>query len=182
MRGSLFTLLRGFDDSNVDVLTAAAKWLDHLSKVLDGSAKIAAKLTEGQPCLVHCSDGWDRTSQLGATAPLLLDPYYRTFDGFITLIEKDWLGFGHMFEHRVSNHGKAWSESETSPVFVQWLDCVHQIMLQFPEEFEFGEDMLVFLADSGVHSGLFGTFMCNSEQVLALLVCIRVLLGTRRVL
>jgi hypothetical protein len=58
-------------------------------------------------------------------------------------------------------------------------------MLQFPEEFEFGEDMLVFLADSGVHSGLFGTFMCNSEQVhrlLALLVCIRVLLGTRRVL
>ena len=32
--------------------------------------------------LIHCSDGWDRTSQLSALAQLLLDPYYRTFEGF----------------------------------------------------------------------------------------------------
>jgi len=31
-----------------------------------------------QPILVHCSDGWDRTSQVVALAQLMLDPYYRT--------------------------------------------------------------------------------------------------------
>jgi myotubularin-related protein 6/7/8 len=50
--------------------------------------------------LIHCSDGWDRTSQLSALSQLLLDPYYRTIEGFIVVVEKDWLAFGHMFQHR----------------------------------------------------------------------------------
>ena len=32
--------------------------------------------------LVHCSDGWDRTSQLTALSQLMMDPYYRTVLGF----------------------------------------------------------------------------------------------------
>ena len=37
----------------------------------------------GGAALVHCSDGWDRTSQLTSLALLLLDPYYRTYPGFM---------------------------------------------------------------------------------------------------
>jgi hypothetical protein len=58
-------------------------------------------------------------------AQLLLDPYYRTLSGFLVLIEKDWLSFGHMFKQRLGQAGDA---HEQSPVFHQWLDCVWQVL------------------------------------------------------
>ena len=45
-------------------------------------------LQSGHPCIVHCSDGWDRTPQVCATVQLLMDSHYRTIHGFATLIEK----------------------------------------------------------------------------------------------
>ena len=36
----------------------------------------------GGSTLVHCSDGWDRTSQLTSLSQLIMDPYYRTMEGF----------------------------------------------------------------------------------------------------
>ena len=41
------------------------------------------KIAEGDSVVVHCSDGWDRTSQTCAIASMLLDPYYRTIHGFM---------------------------------------------------------------------------------------------------
>jgi protein tyrosine/serine phosphatase len=35
---------------------------------------------DGRSVVVHCSDGWDRTTQIVALAELLLDPYYRTIE------------------------------------------------------------------------------------------------------
>ena len=52
---------------------------------------------------------------------------------------------------------------ERSPVFLQGLDCIYQILVQFPTAFEFSQNLLVFLADH-VHSGLFGTFLGNSYR------------------
>ena len=43
---------------------SASKWLSHLSKVLQGAQQIAQSIELGHPCVVHCSDGWDRTSQI----------------------------------------------------------------------------------------------------------------------
>jgi hypothetical protein len=40
-------------------------WLEHLRNIMDGSILVAEKLrNESTSVLVHCSDGWDRTSQV----------------------------------------------------------------------------------------------------------------------
>ena len=38
-------------------------------------------------CVVHCSDGWDRTSQLTSLSMLLLDSHYRTLTGFMVSVD-----------------------------------------------------------------------------------------------
>ena len=142
---------------------ASSRWLEHLALILEGQQKVASSLEEGNPVLVHCSDGWDRTAQLTAGAQLLLDPHYRTMEGFATLVEKDWCGFGHMFQTRTAGYGKRYEEHSSSPIFLQWLDGVHQLVHQFPGEFEFGDDYLLELVYA-VYSGWFGTFVYDSER------------------
>ncbi|XP_064305584.1 myotubularin-related protein 7 isoform X5 [Phalacrocorax carbo] len=77
-------------------------WLKHIKAIMDAGIFIAkAVAEEGVSVLVHCSDGWDRTAQVCSVASLLLDPYYRSMKGFMVLIEKDWVSFGHKFNHRI---------------------------------------------------------------------------------
>lgn len=174
------------------------------SNVLAGAAWIAARVhMEKASVLVHCSDGWDRTSQLVALANLLLDPYYRTLAGFQALVEKDWLAFGHPFSDRVgipctsgsgntpfelprqpsagnfpsspmrpssgafssqpptSSH--AHTSNNYSPIFLQWVDCVSQLLRMYPFAFEFSAAFLVDFLDCML-SCRFGNFFFNSEK------------------
>ncbi|XP_062554946.1 myotubularin-related protein 3 isoform X3 [Armigeres subalbatus] len=139
-------------------------WLQHMSGLLAASMVVCHAIERnGRPVLVHCSDGWDRTPQIVATAQLCLDPYYRTIEGFRVLVEREWLSFGHKFSDRLG-HGPGSDETnERCPVFLQWLDCVHQIHRQFPCSFEFDMGYLIKLAQHS-HSCLFGTFLCNTVK------------------
>ena len=79
-------------------------WFDCIAKILAGAGEIVQSLKEGNNTLIHCSDGWDRTSQLAALVELIMDPYFRSIEGFFVLIEKEWIAFGHQFALR-SGHG-----------------------------------------------------------------------------
>ncbi|KIW45247.1 uncharacterized protein PV06_03649 [Exophiala oligosperma] len=107
MRDSLNKVVDALKDSDLTPLgpnrelLQKSDWLKHISNVLDGVGLIARQVgLQHSHVLIHCSDGWDRTSQLSSLSQLCLDPYYRTMEGFIVLVEKDWLSFGHMFKHR----------------------------------------------------------------------------------
>ena len=107
MRESLNKVIDTLKESDVTPLApnreglANSKWLKHIRGLLDGAGIIARQVAlQHSHVLIHCSDGWDRTSQLSALSQLCLDPYYRTIEGFIVLVEKDWLSFGHQFSHR----------------------------------------------------------------------------------
>lgn len=107
MRDALNKVMDALKDTDVTPLgpnrelLAKSNWLKHISGILDGASMIARQVgIHHSHVLIHCSDGWDRTSQLSALSQLCLDPYYRTLEGFIVLVEKDWVSFGHQFRHR----------------------------------------------------------------------------------
>jgi myotubularin-related protein 6/7/8 len=107
MRKSLECVVDALKDTDILSLgpnkdrLAKSNWIKHIANILDGVALIAQTVgIMHSHVLIHCSDGWDRTSQLSALSQICLDPYYRTMEGFIVLVEKDWLSFGHMFRHR----------------------------------------------------------------------------------
>uniref|UniRef100_A0A8C2U029 phosphatidylinositol-3,5-bisphosphate 3-phosphatase n=2 Tax=Coturnix japonica TaxID=93934 RepID=A0A8C2U029_COTJA len=142
----------------------STKWLQHLSVLLKSALLVVHAVDRDQrPVLVHCSDGWDRTPQIVALAKLLLDPYYRTTEGFQVLVEMEWLDFGHKFADRCGHGENSDDLNERCPVFLQWLDCVHQLQRQFPCSFEFNEAFLVKLVQH-TYSCLFGTFLCNNAK------------------
>ncbi|XP_076829829.1 myotubularin-related protein 1a isoform X15 [Brachyhypopomus gauderio] len=139
-------------------------WLEYIRLLLAGAVRIADKVESSKSSVVvHCSDGWDRTAQLTSLAMLMLDSHYRTLRGFQTLLEKEWISFGHKFTSRVGHGDKNHANSERSPLFVQFVDCVWQMMRQFPSAFEFNELFLITILDH-LYSCLFGTFLYNSEQ------------------
>lgn len=141
-------------------------WLSAISKLLEGSIRMSKNLQDGICVVVHCSDGWDRTPQITSLVMLLSDPFYRTLMGFQILIEFQWISFGHKFSTRLGNcaryaawlffvlgyidaiffvslgHGCDSEDPGVSPVFLQWLDCCWQLLIQQPSEFQFTERLL----------------------------------------
>ena len=69
------------DDEDWFSRLSASKWMKHIHRVVAGSIEVARLMrVEGKSVMVHCSDGWDRTSQICAIAQLLLDPYVCVFE------------------------------------------------------------------------------------------------------
>ena len=124
---------------------------------------VDAVARHGIPVLVHCSDGWDRTPQLSAGAMLLMDPFYRTMRGFAVLVEKEWCALGHKFAQRHGFDAKGHQSSERSPCFLQWLDAIHQCLLQHPDAFEFTVEYLVCVAHHAA-AGWTGNFLFDSDR------------------
>ncbi|XP_029052960.1 myotubularin-related protein 3 isoform X3 [Osmia bicornis bicornis] len=152
------------DQPNWLSLLEGTRWLQHMSGLLRAAVTVASAIErDGRPVLVHCSDGWDRTPQIVALAQILLDPYYRTMEGFQILCEREWLDFGHKFADRCGQTVGCEDPNERCPVFLQWLDCVHQLILQFKCSFQISPAYLVKLAQH-TYSQLFGTFLCNTRQ------------------
>ena len=176
------------NDVEWNKLVEDTKWLGMVRLILSASWQTAFHVRFNRiPVLLHCSHGWDRTSQVAALAQIMLEPYYRTKVGFSTLVEKDFLAYGHPF-HTRCGHGEGrgdkgpgasgvqassgGDEGQISPVFIQFVDCVFQLIHQYPEYFEFNEEYLLVLCQH-VYSCRFGTLLCDTERERELIAGIR---------
>ena len=143
---------------------ANSGWYEAILILLKSSFQIYNCILENNNVLIHCSDGWDRTAQLCSMSQILLDKYYRTIDGFICLIEKDWMSFGHQFRYRNRFYSPIDShKNEFSPIFLQWLDALYQLMEQNYTKFQFNFNLISFLAEE-LYSGRYGTFLFNNDK------------------
>ncbi|CAH8587061.1 unnamed protein product [Schistosoma intercalatum] len=122
-----------------------------------------AKL-RGSCVLVQSRKGTDRAILVASLIQIILNPESRTIQGFQELIDHTWLNAGHPFADRCQNSAFSLKPpKDESPVFILFLDCVWQLLRQYPNSFEFTDELLCIIAKHAYFSE-YGTFLGNSSQ------------------
>ncbi|KAL7717398.1 Myotubularin [Entamoeba marina] len=155
-------MIQGVNNRNKKPLSnlfnSIGEWLDILQLICNGVVKTVDLLKAGNRVLVHCSDGWDRTPQISSLTRICLDQYNRTLEGFLSLVEFEWIMLGHKFQSRLRNSAK-----DNSPIFFQFLEIVALLMKKYHNAFEFNEELLLAIAEESVCPTT-GTFLYNCER------------------
>ncbi len=171
IRAAFFQLLEG---DNV-------QWNGHIERLLTATRTIVEVVQQGQSCLIHCSDGWDRTSQLVSLSKICLNKFYRTKFGLTVLIHNDWLAAGHKFNTRLMNSSPLVNSfpvfteknsfktfianignnslDEWCPIFPQFLDCLARLVQDHPNDFDYGLEYLrdIYTDSMTNRTGMFGS-------------------------
>eukprot|EP01125_Pyxidicula_operculata_P020854 TRINITY_DN7831_c0_g1_i1.p1 TRINITY_DN7831_c0_g1~~TRINITY_DN7831_c0_g1_i1.p1 ORF type:complete len:2512 (+),score=475.63 TRINITY_DN7831_c0_g1_i1:325-7860(+) len=151
-----------------DVLTS--NWLDIIRICLDETRHIVNSLLKSE-CVIIENDGKSSHDGILLTlTQLSCDSYYRTLNGFCSLIEKDWVQYSYRysselgnFPHPLKDHDKDKDLSYFSPDFLLLMNCVWEMWQKYPSYFQFSENLLVFILDC-LYDNRFATFTCDSEE------------------
>ncbi|XP_077569793.1 myotubularin-related protein 10 [Stigmatopora nigra] len=153
-----------FEESEERWLSAIenSRWLEYVRAFLKHSAEMVYHLDGRNVSVILLEeDDRDLNCVVSSLVQLMVDPHYRSLVGFQGLVQKEWVMVGHRFLDRC-NHLKK-NDKEESPLFMLFLDCVWQLMNQYPAAFEFTEAYLTVLSDS-MWIPLFSTFLFSSPK------------------
>lgn len=138
------------------------KWLQLVSQCLAAANFVSEKICNEtrRNIVIKELSGCDFSCLVSSLVQIYLDPYFRTRVGFQALIQREWVKMGHPFQKYLVLVVQA--DSEQVPIFLLFLDCVWQLLQQYPSCFEFTETYLTTMWDTA-HLGLFQTFLFNSD-------------------
>ncbi|XP_052278283.1 myotubularin-related protein 12-like isoform X2 [Dreissena polymorpha] len=140
------------------------RWLLLVSRCLAACNEVAEEVTGGKRTVViQERTGWDLSCLVSSVSQVLLDPHYRTLAGFQGLVQKEWVRMGHPFQRYLSLVTVSEADTEQVPIFLLFLDCIWQLLIQYPAAFEFTETYLTTIWDSA-YIGLFDTFLFNNDH------------------
>ncbi|CAH2326810.1 Hypothetical predicted protein [Pelobates cultripes] len=143
--------------SNLD----STHWLDHVRICLKKACDISLLLCDRRLSVVlQEPDDRDMNCVMTSLVQVISDPHARTLSGFQSLVQKEWVSAGHPFMQRINLYRH--TDKEDSPMFLLLLDCVWQLMHQFPSTFEFTESYLIALQDS-IYNPFCSSFMHNCQ-------------------
>lgn len=137
-------------------------WLLYVSLCLKCAKEAAESLRDGTTVVLRENNARDMCCVISSLVQIILDPYFRTIDGFQSLVQKEWVALEHPFAFRLGHVIIPEVENE-SPLLLLFLDCVWQLLQQYPEEFEFSQTYLTTIWDSAFIP-IFDTFQFNSER------------------
>eukprot|EP01103_Thecamoeba_quadrilineata_P005317 TRINITY_DN15132_c0_g1_i1.p1 TRINITY_DN15132_c0_g1~~TRINITY_DN15132_c0_g1_i1.p1 ORF type:complete len:1538 (+),score=277.79 TRINITY_DN15132_c0_g1_i1:87-4700(+) len=150
----------------LQMLETSTKIKEHQTSFLHAAATVVKHMMSGESVLVEYGIGADNTTHVVLLAQLLLDPYYRTLNGFAVLIEKEF-GFGQQFREEAWNGywlkvSKNYIDPLGSP-FLLIFNSVWVLLQLFPQAFEFTEELLQLIMES-IFSCRFGNFIYPSSK------------------
>ncbi|KAI1889630.1 hypothetical protein AGOR_G00164930 [Albula goreensis] len=157
-------IIEPFEESEEKWLSSmeSSRWLEYVRAFLKHSSEVVYILEGRQASVILQEDeGRDLSCVVSSLVQLMLDPHFRSLTGFQSLVQKEWVMAGYRFLDRC-NHLKKNSKEE-SPLFLLFLDCVWQLLNQYPAAFEFTETYLTVLGDS-MWIPVFSTFLFNCAR------------------
>ncbi|KAF1538758.1 Myotubularin-related protein 12, partial [Eudyptula minor] len=143
-------------------LLESTNWLEIIRFAISKAIEVAECLERQHTNVLLIEESaTDLCCVISSLVQVMMDSYSRTKSGFQSLIQKEWVIGGHGFLDCCSHlpplcHFYA-------PVFLLLLNCVWQLVQQYPPAFEFTETYLTVSSDS-LYVPIFSTFFFNSQH------------------
>ena len=138
-------------------------WLTTVGSALKLASQVAEQMTSGKTVVLKEGEGRSSSILIASLAQFLVCEDFRTRVGFEGLVQSNWVSLGFQFSrsHTLSNLSN--KVSNLNPSFLLFLDCVHQMSLQFPSKLEFLPQYLMDVWDTTLLP-VFDTFIFDSEH------------------
>ena len=166
--GNVDDVLSAYHKCNSADKRNCQSWNEILGKITHTLAKIVDRiLNPVRPhhptaVVLHCTDGWDRTPQMSLLVQIVLSHEVRSVDGFLSAFIREFPNRGHKCSKHYSDAGLA--EKNPAPIIPQTLEVIRYLLINNPNEFEFEEDLLEWLAGE-VYSHSFVEFEGDTAKI-----------------
>jgi len=127
-----------------------SNWLTTMLSLLRISADVAENYIKGNIVVIRDADGRSYSILIASLVMIMTSEEFRTYKGLEKIIRRNWINMGFPFNHHhnLSIGQNKQSTSNLCPLFLVFLDCIHQLCFQFPASFEFQPSYLIHIWDS----------------------------------